>query len=480
LARADYSAAAVSGLLGLRELPAGRPLFDSLLPHLWRTRDASPLATLVRLFLLGQVVPASDVRAALQPLSVDDAVQSGLLSAVAADFRAALQIVPFQNLWIAADWPGELPDRARASVEPVMGLAASTQALAQMMISRSGGRALDLGTGSGVLALLAARHADRVWAVDLNPRAADITKLNALLNGVTNLDARTGDLFEPVSEQTFDLMVCNPPFVIGPTIGRLHSQTGRPADDFCRSLVRTAPRYLRPGGFCQLVANWVHPAGGDWRERMAGWFAGLDCDAWVLQSHADDAATYARNRVDEMSGGASPSRLFDEWMAYYDRAGIAAVGFGVITLRRTPQPRGQENWFRCDPLPGISGPCGPSIEAWFARQDFLAAHRDDGVLLAARVRRADGMIFEQRDTMTAAGWAAGPAKLRLTTGLQFSGGAEAGAADFVARCTGAAPLSAELDRLAADLGRDPREIAPAFLTVVRRLIELGILANVAP
>src|SRR5436309_1605065 len=57
LDRAGYTEAAVSGLLGADELPTARRLSDALPLHLWRTRTATPLATLVRLLLLGRAVP---------------------------------------------------------------------------------------------------------------------------------------------------------------------------------------------------------------------------------------------------------------------------------------------------------------------------------------------------------------------------------------------------------------------------------------
>ena len=61
--------------------------------------------------------------------------------------------------------------------------------------------ALDLGTGSGVQAFLAARHSGHVVGLDLNPRALRLARLNAALNGVENVDWRQGDLFEPVRDE---------------------------------------------------------------------------------------------------------------------------------------------------------------------------------------------------------------------------------------------------------------------------------------
>jgi release factor glutamine methyltransferase len=75
---------------------------------------------------------------------------------------------------------------------------------------------LDMGTGSGVCAIVAAKFARRVVAVDINPAAIRCTRINALLNGVENeVDARQGDLFAAVPQERFDLILFNPPFIRG-------------------------------------------------------------------------------------------------------------------------------------------------------------------------------------------------------------------------------------------------------------------------
>jgi release factor glutamine methyltransferase len=75
---------------------------------------------------------------------------------------------------------------------------------------------LDMGTGSGVCALTAARRARRVVAVDLSPAAVRCARLNALLNDLDGrVDVREGDLFAPLGQERFDLVLFNPPFLIG-------------------------------------------------------------------------------------------------------------------------------------------------------------------------------------------------------------------------------------------------------------------------
>jgi release factor glutamine methyltransferase len=96
--------------------------------------------------------------------------------------------------------------------------------LASLLDSKLVGRedeVLDMGTGSGVGAVFAAKFARRVVAVDINPAAVRCAGINALINGVERqIDVRHGDLFAPVQGEKFDLILFNPPFV-----------RGAPADD---------------------------------------------------------------------------------------------------------------------------------------------------------------------------------------------------------------------------------------------------------
>src|SRR5262249_31646156 len=84
--------------------------------------------------------------------------------------------------------------------------------------------ALDLCTGSGVHALIAARHAKHVVATDVNPRALRFAEFNAWFNGITNIEFCQGDLFRAVEGGTFDLILANPPY--------MPDTTSSPGDNF--------------------------------------------------------------------------------------------------------------------------------------------------------------------------------------------------------------------------------------------------------
>jgi HemK-related putative methylase len=79
-----------------------------------------------------------------------------------------------------------------------------------------GAAVLDMGTGSGICALAAARRMHRVVAVDVSPAAVRCARINALLNRLEEwIDVREGDLFAPVAGERFDLVLFNPPFIVG-------------------------------------------------------------------------------------------------------------------------------------------------------------------------------------------------------------------------------------------------------------------------
>ena len=121
---------------------------------------------------------------------------------------------------------------------------------------------LDLGCGSGIHALLAARHSDRVTAVDLNPRAIAYTRLNSCLNTVFNVDCRRGSWFEPVAAEG-STCVSNPPFVVSPDSDLLFRDSPLPADDVSRMVVAEAASRLTDGGFAHVLCNWALRQGGE-------------------------------------------------------------------------------------------------------------------------------------------------------------------------------------------------------------------------
>jgi release factor glutamine methyltransferase len=93
--------------------------------------------------------------------------------------------------------------------------AEDTFLLAKNLSVKNGASVLDMGTGCGILAVLAAEKASIVVAVDINPHAVACTLRNAEFNGVkTKTEVRLGCLFEAVeAEEKFDVILFNAPYL---------------------------------------------------------------------------------------------------------------------------------------------------------------------------------------------------------------------------------------------------------------------------
>ncbi|PIP87576.1 hypothetical protein COW80_05080, partial [Candidatus Beckwithbacteria bacterium CG22_combo_CG10-13_8_21_14_all_01_47_9] len=84
---------------------------------------------------------------------------------------------------------------------------------------KKGDVVLDLATGSGAIALFCADKAKKVYAIDINPRAIEYAKFNAILNNLERkIEFRIGDLFAPVKNIKFDYIVWNGPTVAAPNV----------------------------------------------------------------------------------------------------------------------------------------------------------------------------------------------------------------------------------------------------------------------
>jgi methylase of polypeptide subunit release factors len=115
---------------------------------------------------------------------------------------------------------------------------------------------LDLGCGTGILALLASRFADKVIGVDIDPQAVACARHNAVLNGVTNVRFLAGDGYMPVAGQQFDLIISNPPFY--PVSEIAHAPVPLcvdPENPLLEALILGLSRHLKPGGQALFVTS---------------------------------------------------------------------------------------------------------------------------------------------------------------------------------------------------------------------------------
>lgn len=472
LEAANYTDGGVLEALGIKDFPSIRG--DDVPLLLRRTKRGTPLDTLIRLFLIEVPTDVEAVRRAVRPMKLETWGEAGLVQIHRGAVVAAVKLLPFQNLVLAFDLPRRLLQSGLGQ-DYVMGVGSSSLTLSNLTVCRHTPYTLDLGTGCGIQALLAAQHSDSVLAVDRNPRAVQLATFNAKLNGITNIEYLEGDLFEPVRGQTFDLVISNPPFVISPEMRYIYRDSGLEADQICRKIVRQAPEFVREGGYCQILCNWVEYAGQNWQEQLEGWFEGTGCDVWVIRSETCDADTYASTwiRHTERAEPEQFAQRFDKWMAYYEQQGIEAVGAGLITMRRSSA---HANWFQADDAPEkMLGPCGDYIARGFELRDFLETVRDDSTLLNTVLRFSPDVRLERQCVPSPEGWVEQVVQLHLTRGPAYSGNIDSFVANLVIGCDGRRRLSDLVADMATSLGADVADIRSTCCGVVRRLVERGFL-----
>jgi methylase of polypeptide subunit release factors len=424
---------------------------------------------------------------------VADCLADGWLVRDGEELRASVDVRPYggpegEDWWIVSDLgcavggSGGIRGAAGADrSQLVLGVGGASTTLSGLTVGRPVAKALDLGTGSGIQALHAAQHATGVTATDLNPRALRITALTLALSGAQPAELLEGSLFGPVGDETYDLIVSNPPFVIspaGPDGGRLtYRDGGMAGDDLCRTLVEQSAAHLTDGGYCQLLANWQHVEGEEWHERLRSWVP-RGCDAWIVQREVQDVTQYAelwlRDGGDHRAGDDAYAARYDAWLDEFEARKTKAVGFGWITLRKSGSDDPSitiEEW----PHP-VEQPLGEAVVRHFARQDYLRA-TDDAALLAGHFRLADEVVQEQ----VGLPGAEDPEHvvLRQNRGMRRATKVDTVGAGFAGVCDGSLPAGRILDAIAQLVGEDPVLLRDRTPDAIRMLIEQGFLEPVA-
>ena len=516
--RERFGEVAASALRRGHRAPAVAALHDS--------PDA--LAVLARFFVLGMPVPREALQQALPRFGVDAAVEAELVSDAEAPGMssgtatgtgtgtgtatgteiatgtgtATRTVSPLVELaahdfvdptgvrswWIVSD-PGEVARRGALAPDHVLGVGGASRTLAGLMMHSPVDSLLDLGTGSGIIALLASRFAARVVATDISARALRYARLNADLNGIVNVEFRRGDLFEPLGGDRFDRILSNPPFVITPRAASEvteyeYRDAGMVGDALVEAIVRGIPRHLAPGGTAQLLGNWETRGGPgkppeDGLDRIAGWADAAGLDSWVIERERQDPSLYAETWIRD--GGTTAGDRFDElhaaWLADFAERHILAIGFGYVTLQhRSKHPIAR--------IERIDGPLGHNPHGLGAHLgDTLAAMRrvrglsDDELGSSRAVVGAD--VTEERHYWPGAEH---PTVMSLHQGGGFGRTVQldTGLAGLVGACDGELTIYAIIAALAELLEVDETELADEQLPRVRELVETGFLRLDAP
>lgn len=439
-----YSSQGLPGRIGSAWPP---PDEDTATQMMLATRDINAANTLVRLFLLGSHVD-HDICAEFLPGNLFEQLQKYEILKLEHDrVVASVVIIPVDEFLFVSDTFQVLGEsEAREFVLP-----ASTHAgnfLKQFTERDEVQATLDLGCGCGLHALFAAKHSAKVVATDISERAIYYTALNAEFNGMRNIETRLGSLFEAVTGESFDLIVCNPPFVVTPGKTFVYRDNEMVLDEFCRFLVGEAHHFLRDGGKIQLLCEWVELSSESWQGRIVSWIK--NCDAWILHPHPVSAAEYVAARSRDISANAAKDSSVESWLAYFDTHGVQNIHSGLLTLRK----RDGRNWIGIhDVNERIDDASVEIVKNGFAACEFLEVCDNESLQQALLYRRENP-----------------------TSSLKLDENVSA----YVAKHDGTETVAECIDAFMNASGDQSASLAADLLAMTRTLISSGFLTPLEP
>ncbi len=342
-----YAAAPIAAKLGIASITLiNRVSYNPTLFRLWEryTLDhESPLDVLIGLFFLGVPERASAVEKLFAPSEVALMVECGLLVEEPGGFSSPIALWPCGEVIVATDWIGEWDQDEKEHRETrVMFLGLDSYSLATSLPAEIAGRSLDLCTGSGILALLAARRATHAVGVDVNERAINFATFNSIFNGVTNVTFLLGDLFGALRDPDaggYRFISANPPFVPTPHTEKLLYRSGGPTgEEILSRIVAGCAGHLDPdGGTCQIITQLIEHENRPYEEKVTRWLDGAPgFQVAILRRRQttpvfDHALAYSSSSPCPRTG---PVPAFD-WVDAFRDLGMRDVGFGFILLRRS-------------------------------------------------------------------------------------------------------------------------------------------------
>jgi methylase of polypeptide subunit release factors len=445
LRRVSYDEESIEELLGEEAWTTALedvPVHERRLPQ-------SPLATAIRVFFLELPVTTGDAEQALGKAGVEALGRTGLAQ-IGKEVSPHARIAPVEGLLLASD---RLSTNATDDPPDYFSTYSPTARLCDLLTPRPQvERALDVGTGNGVQALLVAGHSKRVIATDVNPRALAFTELNAALSGRDNVECRRGSLFEPVAGEQFDLITCNAPFVVSPERRWAYRDGLLDGDELSARIVRECVEHLGPGAFATLMVSWLGREPDSPDEHVVEWVSSSGCDAWILPIDEASPLEHAeRWNAHLASDGSAYGEALDRWISYLDELDAGVVTEGAVILHR----REGRTSFRIDEIDEDElDPADAQIRRAFDTRARLDGHD----LLDAHVAPVDALRVE---TMLRRGRVTG-ARVTLEDGTWPELDVSPAAADVIAALDGRRTLR--------DLSATPDAVVAC-----RELLELGAL-----
>jgi len=319
--QANYTEVSCAESIGVADIANLREVVGHFPPHL-ASPPATTLELLVALFLLRLTVPTPLLTAALNAPQIEALTASRLLTLNNSVAISNYHIYPCQGMLIATD---ERLDRY--AHDQVMWLSPDSYELARRLPISNQGTFLDIGTGSGVHALLALRQGMCVTAIDNNPRAGQFLAFNTGLNASGIIPFVQSDVYSSLPASTrFDLIVAHPPFSPTPDYpaGLNYWSGGRFGDEILARILRGLHNRLQPRGTAILALLLALRPNESGLERLQS-LLGDTASQFAIECDLRETDYWSRG---VLLNGESGERIADDWR----RIGISHFQRGTASF----------------------------------------------------------------------------------------------------------------------------------------------------
>lgn len=427
-------------------------------------RLESACSVLIHLFLDREPADAKTVQARLGTEAAGLLAEFGLLRAHPSNQDACLSTVmlyPLYGLYIASDRDWE-PETGRGNLPhpDAVYLAITPNAydyLAALPISPCD-EFLDLCSGAGISAMIAARdYAKSATACDILERCTGFAAWSARLNGVTNLEGITGNLYDPLPGRSFDRIVAHPPYV--PSEARVHifRDGGTDGEQVTRGIIEGLPAALRPGGQCHITAAFADRRDAPVETRLRA----------MLGAHESEFDVFVAVRR------SITVQDFFQAEAAAERAregGIDSFAYCSVGLQRRATQRPVFTIRR-----NLTTVAGPMVE-WVLRWE--AMHREPGFgarLLRERLTTAEDVRLNVVHELKAKKWVPSGATIAAVRPFPVEEGCPPWVSALLELCDGRAAVRDALETLKARGVIPPQASGVEFARMVQILISSGFL-----
>lgn len=438
-----------------------------------RLGTGSAVACLLRAFLLRAATPEAVLREKLGDEFFELCDEAGLWSRVEDGITGTVVFLEDEKIFLLSDHTslrlGEL------EMYWVMSIGTSTIAVANSVARRPYGKVLDLCCGGGIQAFYAAPYAKQIVAIDRNPRALNLGRFGAAMNRLPNIEFRESDCYSAVAGETFDLVVCNPPYVMTPDRQAYYRDGGMGGDRFSERILREVPAYMSEGGFTHVTCDVGGMGGKSSQTRLREWLDGNGCDVVALAGKRLTPGEYAKAwmRADR---GPHVQEEIARWTAYLEEIGIEEIQNWLLVLRK--RTGGQPNWFLRETLSARQqGTFGHQIARMFACQDLL--RQGDAALWRAKLRLAKDVRMIHTVRPEGSSWMADSSRITFAGGLIQEFEVDPRTAPLLLLYDGTRKSEDVLARVALQVGGKVNEMRDGWLGYVKHLAANGILEPAA-